>query len=185
MIRLSRVFPFVLSFVALAIPSLRPALADEEAVPPPPILMLLQYNEKGKRQSIKIEAKGGETVSPAAGKREDRWWVGPGEALKTAKAPDDRLIELYRGKGSEHILLCAFKLRFTKTRDGFVPKFQLIEVPLAVRQGDRWVPFLAPAGSAGNVVIHGSVLPDADGFYPTLEFGFTGGPVAIDSWVLR
>jgi hypothetical protein len=152
----------------------------------PPALLGLTYVENGQRQGFPIEVTPGTFVSPQAGQPKDRWTIIPGQALPAETKPLDRVVELYRGAGTARVLLSVVQVRYFRNNVGlWVPHFLLVEQPLLRRDGDRWQPLTALAGAPGFMVLTGSALPNAEGFYPTLEFGLSNGRLQIDTWVVR
>ena len=77
-------------------------------------------------------------------------------------------------------------VRYFRNAEGlWVPHFRLDEEPLVRREGNRWVPLLQERGLPTLIVLTSSTLPNAEGFYPALEFGLTTGPLSIDLWRVR
>ena len=164
-----------------------PTLTTNSFAADPPVLMLLEYRAaNGERVQTEIVAKGGETASPLEQKTQFQWAIRSGDALKTARRPEDRLVDFYRGSGTPRILLCTIKLRYFRNReDGWSPRYLLDEQPLLKRVGGRWKPVLEVQGVPNLVVRTGGSLPNAEGFFPSLEFGLTSSRMTIDSWVVR
>jgi hypothetical protein len=144
--------------------------------------------ERGERVQTEVVAKAGETPAPMRGKSLERIGVLPGHPLAIEQHPSDVTVELYRGVDAERTLLCAISVRYFRDARGYwIPHFLIVEDALVVRAADgRWQPLnLARGGAAALVMITSSTLPNAEGFYPALEFGLTGGPLQIDSWVMK
>ena len=53
------------------------------------------------------------------------------------------------------------------------------------RTKDGWKPFTALRGAPSLIVLSGGVLPNAEGFYPALELGFSVDKMQIDSWAVQ
>ena len=49
----------------------------------------------------------------------------------------------------------------------------------------RWRPLTLPSGDPTLLQRLGAALPNAEGYFPEIEFALSTGPVAIDSWVVR
>jgi hypothetical protein len=112
--------------------------------------------------------------------------VRPGDAILASGQPPDRLVELYSGTPQAPALICKLGLRYVRAPSGlWVAHFQLIEEPLVMRRGDRWVPITGLPGAQNLIVLTSSTLPNAEGFYPALEFGFTNEAPPLDFWVVR
>jgi hypothetical protein len=95
-------------------------------------------------------------------------------------------VRFYRGTNKDRILVVAVAVRYDKKAAGaWVATFRLIEEPLVVPtpQGPR--PFSGPAGADGPIVLIGNTLPNADGYFPTLEFGLSSGILQIDAWLVQ
>ncbi len=136
---------------------------------------------------IKVEAKPGAAVSPTRGKEFDKWTLRPGSAFASKTRPEEMLVELYRGADTEGVLLCSIDIRYFRDNRGvWVPHYQLNQEALVTRdKNGNWQPLTAVRGAPSLIVLTNATLPNAEGFYPSLEFGLTNGPLQIDSWVVR
>jgi hypothetical protein len=152
-----------------------------------PVLFTLESADPGlPRISAAIKAEGGLTPSAARGHKREKWALHPGEALTSDARPADRLVELYQASGQQATLLCAVQVRYFRNRDGaWQPHYLLLDEPLVMRKGERWQPLTAQLGNAALVVLTSSTLPNAEGFYPALEFGLSTGTTPIDYWQVR
>jgi hypothetical protein len=136
---------------------------------------------------IKVEARAGASLSPTRGKEFDKWTLRPGSAFASETRPEDVLVELYRGADTERVLLCSIGIRYFRDNRGvWVPHYQLNEEALVTRdKSGRWQPLTAVRGAPSLIVLTNTTLPNAEGFYPSLEFGLTNGRLQIDSWIVR
>ena len=152
-----------------------------------PVLLTLESADLGKpRVSARIKAEGGLTTSPTQNQKREKWALKPGETLTADARPADRLVELYQASGTQATLLCAVQVRYFQNRDGqWQPHYVMIDEPLVMRQGERWLPGTALRGNAALVVITNVTLPNAEGFYPALEFGLSIGTTPIDYWQVK
>lgn len=151
-----------------------------------PVLMVLQYVEADKLVATKIEVKGGKVLSPDAGKPQQRWAIRAGDVIKSGEQPADRVVSFYKDSGSEGTRLFVVQVRYFQDDEGrWVPKFLLSEEPTMVRRGDRWIPFTTAQGVSNLIAQTGNTLPNAEGYYPSLEVGLTTGGLAIDFWVVQ
>ena len=152
-----------------------------------PVLLTLESADPGKpRVRVAIKAEGNLTASPTRGQTREKWTVRPGEALTSAVRPADRLVELYQASGAQATLLCAVQVRYFQSRDGqWQPHYVMLDEPLVMRRGERWLPGAALRGNAALVVITNATLPNAEGFYPALEFGLSIGTTPIDLWQVK
>lgn len=202
----SRFLVFALSAAALALctpaaanspvpitPSPLPSVDDfVEGMPVPdkpasvPDLMVLQFRDGQNLGRFRIKVEPGATEVPIKGVRPLQWTILPGAAIDAPAQPPNRLVELYRGTPQQSQLVCRIGVRYFRARNGlWVAHFLLIEEPLVARRGDRWVPFTAVQGDADLIILTSSTLPNADGYYPSLEFGFNGQARPIDFWVVH
>ena len=151
-----------------------------------PVIMVLQSRAQGENVQAKIEAVPDVVTSPFAGKLSPKWVVLPGQAIASAQRPADRVVHLFRKVGLEQSHICSINLRYYPDRQGsWVPHFQLDEQPAVVRRNGRWVPIKELRGISSLIVLTSSTLPNAEGFYPSLEFGLTIGMTSIDAWIVR
>lgn len=150
-----------------------------------PLLMVLV--PMGAATEVNVEAKAGAVVSPARGKEFEKWNLRPGNALAAPAQPEDRLVELFRGVEAERVLLCSISIRYFRDARGFwVPHYQLNQEALVTRdKNGNWQPLTAVRGAPSLMVLTNATLPNAEGFYPSLEFGLTNGQLQIDSWDVR
>jgi hypothetical protein len=148
--------------------------------------MVLESSVAGKPVRTPVEILPGNYAAPTPGLIRERVTLRPGPLLKSAARPPERLVRFYRGATAERTLVVAVVVRYDeKTPGAWGAAFRLVEEPLVVPtpQGPR--PFTGPAGAEGLIVTIGSTLPNADGYFPTLEFGLTSGTLQIDSWVVE
>ena len=152
-----------------------------------PVLLTLESADLDKpRVSASIKAEGGLTTSPTQNQKREKWALKPGEALTSETRPADRLVELYQASGTQATLLCAVQVRYFQNRDGqWQPHYVMLDEPLVMRRGERWLPGTALRGNAALVVLTSITLPNAEGFYPTLEFGLSIGTTPIDLWQVK
>ena len=155
-----------------------------------PVLLVLEHAEAGKPVGVNVEAVAGVFLSPERGKPQDKWIVRPGHGIRSENRPGDRLVALYRGTGAagaERVLLAIIHIRYftDKTAAAWMPRFMLVEEPLVARTKDGWKPFTALRGAPSLIVLSGGVLPNAEGFYPALELGFSVDKMQIDSWAVQ
>ena len=151
-----------------------------------PVLMILQHTEADKLVETKIEVTGGKVLSPDAGKPQQRWTIRTGDVIQSGDQPADRTVHFYKDTGSEGTPLFIVKVRYFQNNEGrWVPKFQLNEEPLVVRRGDRWLPLTTTQGVPNLIAQTGNTLPNAEGYYPSLEVGLTTDALAIDFWVVQ
>jgi len=175
------VLPSVIA-VMLALLGVTPNLLAASA----PVLMVLQHAEADKLVATKIEVKGGKVLSPDAGKPQQRWVIRAGDLIQSGEQPADRVVRFYKDTGSEGTPVIIVKVRYFRNSEGrWVPKFQLNEEPTMVRRGDRWVPLTTTQGVTNLIAQTGNTLPNAEGYYPSLEIGLTTGALAIDFWVVQ
>jgi hypothetical protein len=152
-----------------------------------PVLMLLEHTQAGKPVQTKIEVKAGLVASPDKGKPQAKWIIRAGDAFKSAVQPDDRSVNFYQSTGTQQItLLFIVKVRYYQYAAGrWLPRFLLNEEPLVIRENGRWQPLTSVQGVASLIVQTGTALPNAEGYFPSLEFGMSTGATAIDAWLVQ
>lgn len=150
-----------------------------------PVLLTLEYAYNNEAVKLPVKIKSGLVSSPKPGQAPERWRILPGDAFEGGARPADRAVEFYQGKDAARILLLRIEVRYFRHRDGrWVAHFQPHENPLVAYDGKRWVPLTQTQGKSGLIVLHGGLLPNAEGYYPALEFGLNSGRGSIDSWVV-
>jgi len=150
-------------------------------------LMVLEYTENDKIVQIEVQPKTGVFLAPQPPKAAPRWRIAPGSDQYGTRAPPERSVELLRKSGDTVEPLCIVYVRYYRHEETWRPAYRLDETPLFVRDASgQWRPITVPGG--GNPALLqrlGSALPNADGYFPEIEFSLSTGPVAIDSWVVR
>jgi hypothetical protein len=179
-------FPRIARYIALLALTLG-ALVPTHVAAADPALMLLEYSENDKIVQAKVLAKAGESVSPSRGKALQKIRVLAGNPLAIDRQPNDIIVEFRRGSGTEIETLCQITVRYFRDNRGlWIPHFQLVEQIAAFRGPDgRWRPFNSAPGSPSLIMMIGTSLPNAEGFYPALELGLTNGSLQIDSWTVH
>jgi hypothetical protein len=151
-----------------------------------PVLMLLEHTQDGKPIQTKIEMKAGLVASADKGKPQARWIIRAGDALKSEVQPGDRSVNFYQSTGIQGTLLFIVKVRYYQNAAGrWVPQFQLNEEPLVIRKDGRWQPLTSVQGVPSLIVQTGNALPNAEGYFPSIEFGVTTGAASIDAWLVQ
>ena len=151
-----------------------------------PVLMLLEHTQAGKQIQTKIEVKDGLVASPDKGKPRAQWIIRAGDALKAGSRPGDRTVNFYQSAGTQSTLLFIVKVRYYQNSEGrWVPQFVLNEEPLVIRKNGRWQPLTTVQGAPSLIVQTGTALPNAEGYFSSLEFGITTGATSIDAWVVQ
>jgi len=151
-----------------------------------PVLMLLEHTQAEKQVQAKIELKAGLVASPDKGKPQAKWIIRAGDALKSEVQPGDRSVNFYQSTGTQSTLLFIVKVRYYQNRAGqWLPQFLLNEEPLVMRKNGRWQPLTSVQGVASLIVQTGTALANAEGYFPSLEFGMTTGATSIDAWLVQ
>jgi hypothetical protein len=151
-----------------------------------PVLMLLEHTQAGKQIQTKIELKGGLVASPDKGMPRAKWIIRAGDALKSEVQPGDRSVNFYQSTGVQNTLLFIVKVRYYQNAAGrWVPQFLLNEEPLVIRINGRWQPLTTAQGVSSLIVQTGTALQNAEGYFPSLEFGMTTGAISIDAWLVQ
>jgi hypothetical protein len=126
-----------------------------------------------------VDVRGAQRADPIA--TSDRWTLRPGTPLPVAERPPDRVVEIYSGTALAPFLLCRVALRYYPGDGGWVPQFRLEDEPAVGFVNGRW----QLAGDINGLVRFGGTLPNADGFFPAIEFGLGAGQLAIVAWRVR
>lgn len=151
-----------------------------------PVLMLLEHTQTGKQIQTEIEVKDGLVASPDKGKPQAKWIIRAGDALKAGSRPGDRTVNFYQTAETQSTLLFIVKVRYFQNSTGrWVPQFLLDEEPMVIRKNGRWQPLTTVQGTPGLIVQTGTALPNAEGYFPSLEFGITTGATSIDAWLVQ
>jgi hypothetical protein len=151
-----------------------------------PIVLNLEYAFNNQPVSLQVRHRPGLVLSPKPGQTPERWHILPGNPHEGSEPrPADRAVEFYQGGDAARLLLLRVEVRYFRRGDGhWVPHFQPHENPLVAFDGKRWVPLAQPQGKSGLIALHGGVLPNAEGYYPRIEFGLVTGRSSIDAWTV-
>jgi hypothetical protein len=171
--------PVLFLLLGLALPPVATA-AD-------PILAVLAYRDETGEHKVSIPGKKGVARSPFAGRALRVWQLRPGELLRSAQQPADRLIRLHAIVDGAPRLLCSFIVRYQNTDRGWRPTYQILEQPMVYWDGTQFKPIAdgRAAAAQGLIQVTSTVLPLPDGYYPALEFGYTASPMTIDIWEIH
>lgn len=173
----TRLFPAPALLAALLLPAA--AHAAER------LLLVLAGADSGGR-TVRVEVRDQPGVqAPKEVRAQARWQVLPGEAVRAPQAPAARLVELYGGTAQSPELVARVEVRYFDTAGRWVPHYRISEEPAVVRRDGRWAPVLIGQGMPGLIVRHGGTLPNADGYFPRIEFSLTTGALALSAWQVR
>jgi hypothetical protein len=153
----------------------------------PPALMVLDYVDNGTHERANIDAVPGDYRSPAAGKPQEKVALLPGNGIKIDQSLPDRAVKFYTGTGNTRVLVFTVQVRYYRNTSGiWIPHYLLVEQASAVPDGKGgWNPITTPDGALGPIALTGTALPNAEGYFPMLEFGLANGFLQIDSWVVK
>ena len=152
----------------------------------PPVLMILAHPQADKMIETKIEIKSGLVMSPEKGRPQQKWIIRAGDAIASDSRPGERRVNFYQGAGNQTVLLFIVMARYYPNDGGkWVARFQLNEEPLVARVNGRWQPLGSVRGVPNLIARTGTALPNAEGYFASLEFGFTTGAAAIDAWQVQ
>lgn len=126
-----------------------------------------------------MDAPGAQRADPIAAF--STWKLKPGDPIRSDQRPPDRVVELYSGTKLAPSLLCRVVLHYYATEAGWMPRFRLDDEPAVAWVHGRW----RPLGGFSGIVEHGNLLPNAEGFLQTIEFGLGSGPLTIVGWRVR
>lgn len=151
-----------------------------------PVLLKIGYVFNGKPVVLPVSIKSGTTKAPKPGQVTERWRITPGHAVKSRTQPAARVVEFYQGQGNRISLVLQVDIRYFRDKTGhWLPHFLPNEIPLVGFDGKQWKPVTQMQGKQNLLVMHGASLPNAEGFYPSLDFGLTLGRSSIDAWTVR
>lgn len=146
------------------------------------VLFVLQHEAAGAK-AVPIVDKPTTFESPQAGAPSIGWGIGAGEVVRGRQQPADRQVDFYQGKpGPQRELVCTLLVRYFPVSEGWAPRYRLHEELFFMRQGERWVPLKTVDGEPSTVIQMSNTVPNVDGYYPSLRFGLTTGPIALDAW---
>ncbi len=145
--------------------------------------LLVVQREAAGAKALPIVDKPATVESPQAGALSIGWSISAGEVVRGRDRPADRQVDFYQGKpGPQRELLCTLLVRYFPVSEGWAPRYRLREELFFMRQGERWVPLKTIDGEPSVIIQMGNTLPNVEGYYPSLRFGLTTGPITIDAW---
>lgn len=148
------------------------------------LFVLGAADASGKPVRLQVLEKAGIQV-PKAPVAQARWHVLPGDAVRAKEAPPGRMVELYAGTATAPESVARVLVRYFASGNAWVPHYRITDEPAVVRRDDRWAPVMIGQGMPGLIVQHGGTLPNADGFFPRIEFSLTTGLLAVSAWQVR
>lgn len=152
----------------------------------PPVLAKLEYSPGILLPDrAKIYAVVGGQVSPYTGKPRAAWVLRAGDTLRQPTMPAERFIRFYRMNGNETETVCTVIVKYVADRGGWRPAYQILQQPVLVPGGGKWVPIPGADSARGMLQLHGMEQPDRDGFFSELAFGYANEPTVIDAWEVQ
>jgi len=116
----------------------------------------------------------------------DRIEIYPGNPMLHSRRPEDRLVLLYRGTNKDRILLGKIQVRYYAVRKNiWLPRFRINEEIIPIRKGDRWIATSSIPGVSEPLLLTGSAVPNAEGYYPRLKISFSSKRFFLDSWTIK
>ncbi len=159
---------------------------DEEEGAEIPVLLWIEYINDKERIPVAVPLAAGAADSPQKGKAFDRIAIRPGSALKSRDRPGNRAVGLYRGRGEQRILLGILRVRYYSSAPGiWAPRYQLYQEPIMVYDGRRWQPAAVSTGGAAALMLVDPPVPNAEGYYTSLEFTLSPSAIYLDSWQVQ
>lgn len=152
----------------------------------PPVLAKLEYSSGilfPDRADVRLVS--GVQPSPYTGKPRAIWTLRAGDTLKSPTPPPERTIRFYRVNGNETEVVCTVLVKYVADSGAWRPVFHLMQEPLVVHDGKRFVPVATQDAARGLMQAHGQQQPDREGFYRELIFGYATGPTTIDGWEVQ
>ena len=107
----------------------------------------------GCRASAPHQAEGGGLTHLArAWAKREKWTLRPGEALTSDGASRRPAGGVVSGQRHRATLLCAVQVRYFQNKEGaWLPHYVMVDEPLVMRKGERWLPGAAlRGGNAGG-----------------------------------
>ncbi|MBE9515359.1 MAG: hypothetical protein IME93_00125 [Proteobacteria bacterium] len=135
-----------------------------------------------KQKTVPVLFKTGQQLSTEAGKGFDRITIKPGSDVISTQRPGEVRLNLYRGGGKQRVLIGSLSIRYYRQDDdNWTPRYMLVQEPIVIRQGNRLIPLASTTG-AGNLVLVGNNLPNAEGYYSELTFTQGLDKTFVDTW---
>ena len=147
-----------------------------------PILAQLQYQEAGKIKSTPIHERTGTIASPVAGKPQAVWLMSTGATRSGDVPPQDRVIRLYHSVDGQLALLCTVLVKYYPHNGKWQPTYRMEERVILRRDGADFKPIPSGTGDIRLSLLLGTSLPNVDGYFSRLQFGFPSDSVSIDAW---
>lgn len=150
-----------------------------------PVLAVLEHPGTLFSKTAKIRLQSGQIHSPLANNPQAVWTLLPGDTLKQALPPPERLIQLYQQAGNRAQILCTITVKYERTSGGWRPAFLINPQPLVAWDGQKLVPINTEETARGHIQILKANPANGDGFYPGFAFSFATGPTQIDAWEVQ
>lgn len=177
---------FILVLIQLPINAEEPedAGSDEDVVPPALLLKIGYVDLKQrKRTVVDVPLEAGNYESSEMGIITDRIEIYPGNPILHGRRPKNRTLKLFRGTDKKRILLCNIEIRYYAAQKNiWLPRFKVQQEIAVIPVGDTYMPISTVPGSSEPLMLTGSSIPNAEGYYPRLKIGFGNQRFFLDSW---
>ncbi|MHB1515829.1 MAG: hypothetical protein ACYCVY_09000 [Acidiferrobacteraceae bacterium] len=124
----------------------------------------------------------GLVTSPTAGAPEASWVIGPGSTRSQATAPLPRRLALFQTVQGSLKLVAAVRVRYFASHGVWAPRYRVSEQMYFVPTGNGWKPLVLHGGVPSMLTYTSTMLANAEGYYTSLTFSSTTGPITIDAW---
>lgn len=147
------------------------------------LLTLTPHGVQG--SAIAIPDAPGLVSSPLAGTAVPSWTITAGDARSGSTAPFPRRLDLYQKIAGQLKLAAVVRVRYFATQGAWVPGYRMSEEMYFVPTKNGWKPLVLTGGVPAMLSTTSSALPNAQGYYASLTFSSTTGPLPIDAWAVH
>lgn len=171
----SRRWPIYLLGLVLCVLAV-PVRADERV-----LLLTLESLREQSPVKLSVRDEPQPRLVERAGKA-PAWKLGQGEAVEARSRPAAWRVDLFQRSGDTLDIVCSIEIVYFPAKGRWLPHYRVHDQLILVRDGKGLRPISLAEGLPALVQYHSPRLPNADGFYASLEFGLITGPVSIDAW---
>jgi len=136
-----------------------------------------------KTDSDQIELKDGLVASPEKGKPQTKWIIRAGDASRARCNPATVASISTRVRMLKTLCSSSSRCATTKCYGSVGDAVSAQRRTLVIRKTGRWLPLTSVQGVPNLIERTGTALPNAEGYFPSLEFGMTTGATPIDAWL--
>lgn len=148
----------------------------------PLVVAQLKYQEGTKTIATPVRLQKGMVKSAVAGKPRASWILDAGDLPGGGAEPAARVIRFYQLVDKQPALLCTVLVKYYPHNGKWRPAYRMEERVMLLRDGKGLKTIPMGTGDIELSLLISSNLPNPEGYYNQLRFGFPSRSTVIDAW---